>query len=86
MKNFFKKITHDPYVDWLLIVLVGVCGVIAVTLWSIVVYRSTTTIDQTSTSASSTQIMLVDVKKVESVIKYFEERAPSMIDVRDPSL
>ena len=86
MKNFLKQITHDPYVDWLLIVVIGAIGIVAVSLWSIVKYQSATHLEQGDAQATTTSIVRVDGNRVDALVKYFKERTPSLIDVRDPSL
>ncbi len=86
MKNFLKQITHDPYIDWLLILIIGAIGVVVVSLWSIVTYQSVTHVEQSGAQASTTSIVRVDGNRVDILVKYFKERTPSLIDVRDPSL
>jgi hypothetical protein len=93
MKNFFKHITNDPYIDWLVIFSLGVVGVIGVTIWSFVTYKEIETVDIVSITATSTQAAGVDVKKLDKIITIFDAKKEvhnmssfPNIDVRDPSL
>lgn len=84
MKNFFTKISHDPYVDWLIVLILGTIGIIISAVSSIVVYKNNTEIN--STTASTTKAVSIDVKKLDYIVDVLHSRKPAVIDVRDPSL
>ncbi len=92
MKNFFKQITHDPYLDWLIIFSIGAIGLVFSVVWAFAEYQDVNGIDIAAV-ATTTKVTTVDVKKVNEVIEQYEKKkavydAPNLpsIDVRDPSL
>ncbi|MBP9701764.1 MAG: hypothetical protein KBD47_02145 [Candidatus Pacebacteria bacterium] len=92
MKDFLKKITHDPYIDWFIIFSLGVAGLFFAVVWAYVEYQDVNSVDITA-AASTTKITTVDIKKVDEVIQQYTKKkavydAPNLpsIDVRDPSL
>lgn len=84
MKNFFTKISHDPYVDWLIVLMLGTIGIIIAAVSSIVVYKNNTEIN--GATATTTKAVSIDVKKLDYIVDVLHSKKPAVIDVRDPSL
>lgn len=84
MKNFFTKISHDPYVDWLIVLMLGTIGIIIAAASSVVVYKNNT--DTVENTATTTKAVSIDVKKLDYIVDVLHSRKPAVIDVRDPSL
>lgn len=92
MKKFFQRITHDSYVDWLIIVCICLVGVVISALWAFSIYQTATITNSPTTTASSTKTS-IDMEKLEKTVEIFNKKAevfnsPTLpvIDVRDPSL
>ncbi len=93
MKKFIQHITHDPYIDWVVIVFVCFLAIIISSVWSFFVYQDTTIIPNPITSTSTTTKTSIDMEKLEKTVDLFNKKAeifnsPNLpvIDVRDPSL
>lgn len=92
MKKFIQRISHDPYVDWLLIVCICLFAISVSVVWAVAVYQTATVITSTTSTASSTKPS-IDMEKLESTVEIFNKKAEvfnsptvPVIDVRDPSL
>jgi len=93
MRTFFKKITNDPYTDWLMFLCLGLIGIVCAALGSFVIYTNINTPTLIIGTATSTKATVVDIKKLETIIQVFEKKNeiyenPKLptVDVRDPSL
>jgi len=93
MKNFLKQITHNPYIDWVIIVTLGVVGVLLVALWSFLTYNKVNGVESLSTTATSTKLVAIDINKLNAIADTLRKKgeiynAPKLpvIDVREPSL
>lgn len=93
MKEFLKKITHDPYTDWFVIFSISMVGIVFGVIWSFFTYKDVTDIPITSSISTSTPGGNIDVKKLDKVSAYYNEKRILFessylpkIDVRDPSL
>lgn len=93
MKHFLKKITHDAYFDWFVLLTGAGLALVCLVALSVVEYQKVDSVEVTGSTAVTGNARGIDTKKLDALLDTFKERKINFekgvidkVDADDPSL